>query len=315
MDGHTLSMAVRVGELELPNPVMTAAGTAGHADELASFVNLARLGAVVAKSQSHRPWPGNPSPRVHETPAGMINSVGLQGPGVEAWIEVHLPALLATGVERVVASIWGNTVDEFGEAAELMAGAPAEVVAVEVNLSCPNHQGRDEMFSQSADATRAVLAATAAVSRPRWAKLTYQVSDVTEIAAAAIDGGAQTLTLINTVPAMAIDIETRKPRLGAGRGGLSGPAIRPLAVRAIYDCRAVFPDLPIVGVGGVATGADAVELMMAGANAVQVGTAGFADPRAVESVLDGLEQWCRSHGVVDVRELSGGAHGGQRSER
>jgi len=245
----------------------------------------------------------------------MINSVGLQGPGVKAWIEDHLPALLATGVERVVASIWGHTVEEFAEAAELMAGAPTEVVAVEVNLSCPNHQNRDKMFSQFPDTTRAVLAATSAVGRPRWAKLTYQVTDLAEIAAAAVEGGAQTLTLINTVPAMVIDTERCRPLLGAGRGGLSGPAVRPLAVRAIYDCRAVFPDLPIVGVGGVATGADAAELMMAGANAVQVGTAGFADPRAVETVLDGLEQWCRSHGVGDVAELTGGAHGRRRSER
>ncbi|KAA0236347.1 MAG: Dihydroorotate dehydrogenase B (NAD(+)), catalytic subunit [Acidimicrobiales bacterium] len=315
MAGLTPSMVVQVGELELPNPVMTAAGTAGYADELASFVDLARLGAVVVKSQSPRPWPGNPGPRVHETPAGMINSVGLQGPGVKAWIEEQLPALLATGVERVVASIWGHAADEFGEAAELMAGAPPEVVAVEVNLSCPNRQNQDKMFGQSPDATCEVLAATAVAGRPRWAKLTYQVTDLTEIAAAAVEGGASALTLINTLPAMVIDTETRRPRLGAGRGGLSGPAIRPLAVRAIYDCRAVFPDLPIVGVGGVATGADAAELMLAGANAVQVGTAGFADPRAVESVLDGLEQWCRGHGVVDVGELSGGAHGGQRSER
>ena len=309
MVGIPVSMSVRVGSVELPNPVMTAAGTAGYGKEFAAYVDLSRLGAVVVKSQSSRPWPGNPPPRVHETPAGMINSVGLEGSGVEAWLEEHLPALLATGVSRVVASIWGHSVEEFRPAAEQMAAAPEEVVAVEVNVSCPNQQNQDRMFSQLPDSTRDVLQATEVVGRPRWAKLSYQVTDLNEIVAAATEGGADAVTLINTVPAMVIDTESRRPRLGTGRGGLSGPAIRPLAVRAIYDCRAVFPDLPIGGVGGVASGADAVELMLAGATAVQVGTAAFANPRAVGAVLDGLEEWCGSHGLTEGRGLSGGALG------
>ncbi len=302
-----VDLSTRVGSVVLPNPVMTASGTAGHGAELARYVDLSALGAVVVKSLSAAPHLGNPSPRLHETPSGMLNSVGLQGPGVEAWLEHDLASLVACGA-RVVASIWGFTVEDYAKAATMLAEAPPEVVAVEVNLSCPNLEERRNVFAHSASATSDAVAATAACGRPRWAKLSPNVTDVTEIAAAALASGADGLTLVNTVMGMAIDPGTRRPRLGAGGGGLSGPAIHPVAVRAVYECRAAFADVAIVGVGGVVGGEDAVELMLAGANAVQVGTATFADPRASERVLRELTAWCRRHDVARAADLIGAAH-------
>ncbi len=296
-----------VGSVRLPNPVMTASGTSGHGGELGPYLDLGALGAVVVKSLADRPWLGNPAPRVHPSPAGMLNSVGLQGPGVQAWLDDDLPPLLAAGA-RVVASIWGSRVGELARAAELLAGAPSQVVAVEVNLSCPNLDDRRHMFAHSASATAEAMAATAGCRRPRWAKLSPNVADLCEVAGAALQGGAEALTLVNTVPAMAIDPVTRRPRLGGGVAGLSGPAIRPVAVRAVHDCRAAFPGAAIVGVGGVARGADAAELLVAGANAVQVGTASFADPRAPARVLAELARWCQDNGVQRVDALTGAAH-------
>ena len=295
--------------MELPNPVMTASGTAGHGAELSAFFDLSHLGAVVVKSLKAEPWPGNPAPRVYEATAGMLNSVGLQGPGVEAWLEDDLPSLIATGA-RVVASIWGTSVAEYEKAALLLADAPAEVVAVEVNLSCPNVEERRHVFAHSCPATSEAVAAAAACNRPRWAKLSPNVTDVTEIAGAARDAGAEAVTLINTVMGMAIDVTSRRYALGSGAngGGLSGAAIHPIAVRAVHEVRAAFPDLPIVGVGGVANGETAVELLLAGASAVQVGTATFADPHAPVSVLRDLQRWCRRHGVHNIKELIGAAH-------
>lgn len=287
---------------------MTAAGTAGHGAELRSSVDLAGLGAVVVKSLSASAWSGNPAPRLHGTPAGMLNSVGLQNPGVEAWLEHELPALLATGA-TVVASIWGFTVEEYEKAAGMLASAPDAVVAVEVNLSCPNVESRRDMFAHSASATAEVVAATSGCSRPRWAKLSPNVTDLVEIAGAALDAGADAVTLVNTVMGMVIDLEARRPLLGAGGGGLSGPAIHPVAVRAVYDVHAALPDAAIVGVGGVTSGETAVELLLAGASAIQVGTATFADPRAPGRVAKELEAWCRRHGVGAVTELIGASHG------
>ncbi|MFN2505423.1 MAG: dihydroorotate dehydrogenase [Acidimicrobiales bacterium] len=303
----SLDSTARIGSVELPNPVMTASGTAGHGSELARYLDLAGLGAVVVKSLSAEPWAGNATPRVHATEAGMLNSVGLQNPGVEAWREQELPDLLATGA-RVVASIWGFTVEAYEKAAAMLAGCSPEVVAVEVNLSCPNLHGGQAMFAHSAEATASVVAATVACNRPRWAKLSPSVVDLPEIAAAALGAGAEGVTLINTVRGMAIDPATRRFRLGAGGGGLSGPAIRPVAVRAIYECRQAFPDAAIVGVGGVTKGEHAAELLVAGANAVQVGTATFADPRAAARIRDELSAWCRAHDVRRVADLVGTVH-------
>lgn len=305
------SLPTRVGSVELGNPVMTASGTAGHGAELSAYVDLARLGAVVTKSVSADPWPGNPPPRVHEATAGMLNAVGLQGPGVQEWLDLELPDLLATGA-TVVASIWGRTVADFGRAADLLAAAPAQVVAVEVNLSCPNVEDRSGMFAHSAEATEAAMAATAGCDRPRWAKLSPNVGDLVPIVDAAVGGGAEAVTLANTVMGMAIDPVTRAYRLGNGGGGLSGPAIHPVAVRAVHDVAAARPDVPIVGVGGVVDATTAAELLVAGASAVQVGTATFADPRAPGQVAAGLVDWCRRHGIRDVAELTGAIHGHPR---
>lgn len=300
-------LSTRVGSVELAAPVLTASGTAGHGAELASSVDLARLGAVVVKSLSADPWPGNPAPRVHPTPAGMINSVGLQGPGVARWLAEDLPPLLATGA-RVVASIWGRTVDDYARAAAALAQAPDGVVAVEVNVSCPNLEDRSRMFAHSAAATRDAVAAASACARPRWAKLSPNTADLPEIAAAAVEGGAEAVVLVNTLLGMVIDVESRRPVLGAGRGGVSGRAIHPVAVRAVYDVHEALPEVPIVGVGGTADGIDVVEFLLAGASAVEVGTATFADPRAPERILDELARWCRRHGVQSLDELIGGAH-------
>jgi dihydroorotate dehydrogenase (NAD+) catalytic subunit len=302
-----VDLTTSVGQVVLPNAVMTASGTAGHGDELAAFVDLAALGAVVVKSMAPYPWAGNPPPRLHAAAAGMVNSVGLQGPGVVAWMRDDLPRLRARGA-RVVASIWGRTVDDYAEAAALLADA-AGVVAVEVNLSCPNIEGKG-MFAQSPDATHDVVAASSAARRPVWAKLTAVVADLPEVAAAASAGGADAVTLINTVPGLVIDVDRRRRALGGAGGGLSGAAIHPLAVRAVHDVHAACPGLPIVGVGGVTDATTAVELLLAGAAAIQVGTATFADPRAPARVLADLVDWCRRHGVSRLGDLVGGAHGG-----
>jgi len=287
---------------------MTASGTAGHGDELGAYVDLSTLGAVVVKSLSAEPWAGNAAPRVHETPAGMINSVGLQGPGVRKWLEEELPAVIATGA-TVVASIWGTTIEDYALAAELLRDAPAEVVAVEVNVSCPNLHDRNRMFAHAPETTAEAIQAASVCGRPMWAKLSPNVSDLASIAKAAHLAGADAVTLVNTVLGMAIDTETRTYRLGGGGGGLSGPAIHPVAVRAVHDVHAAYPEIPIIGVGGVARGVDAIELMMAGASAVQVGTASFADPRSVARVLDEIEAWCAERSVGSVRELIGVVHG------
>ena len=238
----------------------------------------------MVKSLAAYEWAGNPAPRLHPTPMGMLNAVGLQGPGVPYWLDHVLPDLLATGA-TVVASIWGRSVDDYARAADLLAAAPPDVVAVEVNLSCPNLEGRDAIFAHDPELSAEVIAATAGCGRPRWAKLSANTDRIVEVAGAAAAAGAEAVTCINTLLGLAYDPATRQPALGAGGGGLSGPAIHPVAVRAVHDVHAALPDLPIVGVGGVATGWDATELLLAGAVAVQVGTATFADPRAPARVL------------------------------
>lgn len=301
-----VDLRAAIGSVVLPNPVLTASGTAGYGTELAAYVAPDTLGAVVVKSLAVFAWDGNPPPRLHATTAGMINSVGLQGPGVGHWLTHELPALEACGA-RVVASIWGRTVEEYAAAAAALVSAGPSVIAVEVNLSCPNLRGKG-MFAQSAAATEEVLAACAGAARPRWAKLTAAVTDLPAIAAAARAGGAEAVTLVNTLPGMVVDPVERRPVLGAGGGGLSGAAIHPVAVRAVYDVRAALPELPIVGVGGVRRGRDAAELLCAGAAAVQVGTASFLDPRAPARVLSELHAWCARHGVRRLDELIGTAH-------
>lgn len=295
---------VRVGSIELRSPIMTASGTAGYGDELAPYLDLSTLGAVVTKSIAAFEWAGNPAPRVHATPLGMINAVGLQGPGVERWLSDHLPALLRTGA-TVVCSIWGRSLDDYRAAADALAAAPAEVVAVEVNLSCPNLEGRGSIFAHDADLSARVVEATSGCGRPRWAKLSPNTDRIVDVAAAVTSAGAEAVTMINTLLGMVIDPDTLRPVLGNGGGGLSGRAVHPVAVRAVHDVAAALPDVPIVGVGGVATGWDAAELMAVGASAVQVGTASFADPRACARIGEELVTFAAERGMRRLADLSG----------
>ncbi len=304
---HEVDLATSVASVDLRAPVMTASGTAGHGAELGAYFDLSAIGAVVVKSLSVEPWPGNPSPRVCPVPGGMLNGVGLQGPGVEAWMADELPALQASGA-HVVASIWGRKVDDYARAASLLAEAPECVVAVEVNVSCPNLEDSSRMFAHSPEATAAALKASAASRRPLWAKLSPNTSELLRVAEAALGAGAEALTLTNTLLGLAIDVERRAPVLGAVGGGLSGEAIHSVALRAVYDCRAAFPDAGIVGVGGISDGPGAVRMLLAGADAVQVGTATLANPRAVLRVQRELAAWCSRHGVETVRDLVGTAN-------
>ncbi len=302
----TVDTRVRVGSIELPSPVLVASGTAGYGAELAEFMDLSLLGAVVTKSLAAFEWAGNPAPRLSPAGVGMINAVGLQGPGVEHWLTHELPVLVRTGA-RVVASIWGRSVDEYRRAAEQMAEAPEAVVAVEVNLSCPNLEGRRGIFAHDADVSAEVMRATEACGRPRWAKLSPNTDRVVEVAAAVHDAGAEAVTLVNTLLGMVIDPATLRPALAAGGGGLSGRGIHPVAVRVVHDVRAALPALPIVGVGGVSSGWDAVELMLVGANAVQVGTATFADPRAAAKIAVEMTEWATSTGTGQLASITGRA--------
>ena len=309
---------VRLGPLVLPNPVVAASGTFGHGDEVAALCDPAGLGAVTTKSQAPFAWDGNPAPRLHPSPSGMVNAVGLQGPGVDRWLVDDLPPLVARGA-RVIASVWGKQIDDFVAAAAAVASAPG-VIAVEVNLSCPNlHHGSlgeprsaplGELIAHDADATRATVRAVvdAVGSVPVFAKLSPNATDVVPVAVAAMDAGATGLTCVNTVRAFLVDAASRTPALGAGNGGLSGAAIKPIALRVVHDVTRALPDVPVIGTGGVSTGADAAEMLLAGATAVGVGTATFLDPRASLRIRDELVDWCAAHGVTRVADLRGALH-------
>jgi len=300
--GAPVDMTVSIGTVTLSNPVMTASGTAGYGTEFAPFFDLSSIGAVVTKSIAAYEWAGNPAPRVHPTAQGMINAVGLQGPGVEHWLAHQLPELLATGA-TVVCSIWGRSVEDYRRAADMLASAPDGVVAVEVNLSCPNLEGRGGIFAHDRELSAEVVAATVGCGRPRWAKLSPNTDRIAQVARAVVDAGAEAVTMINTVLGLAYDATTWRPALGNGGGGLSGRAIHPIAVRAVHDVHEVHPDIPIVGVGGVASGWDAIELLLAGASAIQVGTASFADPRACVTVRDQLAEIVADRGIHRVADL------------
>lgn len=301
-----MDLSVRLGSLQLAGPVVAASGTFGHGDEVARLGDPAVLGAVTAKSLLPEPWPGKPPPRLHMTAAGMVNAVGLQGPGIDAWIDDDLPALRATGA-RVIASLWGRTVDDYAHGAAMLRRARDDLLAVEVNVSCPNLHHRSEMFAHHPDTTAAAVTAVtgAGLDLPVIAKLSPNVTDITEIAAAAVDAGAAVLTLVNTVMGLVVDAESRRPVLGGGGGGLSGPAIKPIALRAVHDVARALPGVPIIGTGGVASGVDAVEMMLAGASAVGVGTATFLDPRAPQRITEELRAWCERHGIARVADLTG----------
>ena len=299
-------LTTTVGSVTLANPVLTASGTAGHGAELSAYVDLASLGGVVVKSLSTGPWAGNPAPRLHGAGAAMLNAVGLQGPGVAAWVREDLPRLRRAGA-TVIASIWGRTAEEYGAAAALLAGVPS-IAALEVNLSCPNLEGGRHLFAHDPAATAAALTAAAAAGLPLWAKLSPNTDQLVEVAGVARDAGAEAVVVANTVLGMVLDTELGRPVLGNGGGGLSGPAIHAVAVRAVWDVHAAHPEIPIVGVGGVRDAGSAVELLQAGASAVEVGTATLVDPRATAKVLAGLDRWLANR-RTSAAALVGRAHG------
>jgi|TARA_B110000305_G_scaffold175873_1_gene194602 dihydroorotate dehydrogenase (NAD+) catalytic subunit len=303
-DGQVnIDTSVQIGSLTLDAPVMMASGTAGYGTEMAPFVDLSALGAIVTKSLAPYEWAGNPAPRLHPTPQGMMNAVGLQGPGIEYWLDRVLPPLIDTGA-TVICSIWGRSLEDYQLAAEMLGDAPPEVVAVEVNLSCPNVEGRGSIFAHDIELSRNVIAATAACGRPRWAKLSANTDRIIDVARAVHEAGAEAVTCVNTLLGLAYDPVTLATTLGAGGGGYSGRAMHPVAVRAVHDIHAALPDLPVIGVGGVASGWDAVEMFLAGASAVQVGTATFADPRAAANVQRELVKWARERGIRRIGDLS-----------
>ena len=309
-----MNSRVRVGSVELTHPVMAASGTAGHGAELSAYGALDSIGAIVVKSIAATEWAGNPAPRVHPIAQGMINAVGLQGLGVQHWIEHDLPAMAAVNASAVV-SIWGRTVDEYRQAAQLLqdglesASHRSTVIAVEVNLSCPNMHGHG-IFAHDIAMSAEVMAACSVLEYPLWAKLSPNTDRVIAVAQAVHEAGAEAVTLINTVVGMVLDPETGRPALGNGGGGISGRAIHPVAVRTVFDVHTALPNLPIVGVGGVTSGWEAAELMLAGASAVQVGTATFADPRACFKIAGELSAWVTRHGLTEVASLTGLAHRG-----
>jgi len=298
---------VRIGSVTFAQPVMTASGTAGHAAELAPYMDLSAIGAVVVKSLYHSPWPGNPAPRVHPLPSGMINAVGLQGPGIEAWIAHDLPALEAAGA-KVVASIWGRSVDDYARGAAMLAPVAPRIAALEVNLSCPNLEGRGGIIAHDADVSAEVVGACRVAGLPMWAKLSPNTDRIVEVASAVVGAGADALTLINTVVGMAIDVESARPELGNGGGGVSGRAIHAVALRAVHDVRKELRDVPIIGVGGISTGVEAIAMMQAGANAVQVGTASFLRPDATLRVLNEMHRWMSTHGETSWSRVTSRLH-------
>jgi dihydroorotate dehydrogenase (NAD+) catalytic subunit len=302
-------LRARLGQAELPNPVLTASGCAGAGRELAQFFDVSKIGAVVTKSVMLAARAGRPTPRMAETPSGMLNSIGLQGPGIDAFLQRDLPWLLARGA-RAVVSIAGGTVDEFGELASRLSDA-AGVTAIEVNISCPNVEDRGQVFACDAGAAGAVIDAVRGRARydiPVFAKLSPDVTDIVAIARACVAAGADGLSLINTLLGMAIDVETMRPVLAGMTGGLSGPAIRPVAVRCIWQVREALPDVPIIGMGGVQTGRDALELILAGATLVSVGTTIFHDPSACIRIVRELEEELARRGVDRLADAVGLAH-------
>jgi dihydroorotate dehydrogenase (NAD+) catalytic subunit len=302
-----VDMTVALGRITLPNPIVAASGTFGHGDEVAALCDPAHLGAITTKSVAAYPWEGNPPLRVTDAGSGMLNSVGLPGPGIDAWIEHDLPALEARGA-RVIASIWGRSVDDYATAAGRLKAVADRVIALEINLSCPNVESRNDVFAHSGEATFAAVEAVVDATGdalPVFAKLSPNVTDLVSIARRAVDAGADGLTLVNTVMGLAVDAETRRPKLGAGGGGLSGAPIKPIALRAVWEVARALPAIPIVGTGGVSTGRDAAEMLLVGAHAVGVGTATFADPNAPRRIADELEAWCAERGERHVRDLTG----------
>jgi dihydroorotate dehydrogenase (NAD+) catalytic subunit len=306
-----LDFSTKIGSKRFSNPIFTASGCASSGQELSQFFPLSSLGAVVTKSIMTKPRTGRATPRMAETPSGMLNSIGLQGPGIDTFLEKDIPWLIEQQA-KIIVSIAGETVDEYGVLARRLR-ALSGISAVEVNISCPNVENRGQVFACHPDTAVAVIESVRrniGGELPIIAKLSPDVTDIVEIASAVINAGVDGLALINTLLGMVIDTNSMRPKLAGKTGGLSGPAIRPVAVRAIYQVHQAFPNTPIVGMGGVASGRDAFELILAGASAVSVGTATFGNPNAAMQIKEELSQLLTKSGFNDFRDAIGFAHRG-----
>ncbi len=298
-----VDLSVNIAGLGLKNPVIAASGTFGFGREYSAFFDLSMLGGIAVKGLTLKPRKGNPPPRIAETPAGILNSVGLQNPGVHAFIKDEIPFLRRYDT-AIIANASGNTVEEYEEMVRILSDA--DVDAIELNLSCPNVKEGCMVFGSTASGIEQVVSRVRkSCKKPLIVKLTPNVTDISELARAAEAAGADAVSLINTLLGMAIDAKTRRPVLGNITGGLSGPAVKPIALRMVYEVsRAV--KIPVIGMGGITTGTDVAEFLLAGASAVMIGTAGFVNPYAWVEAIDGLEQYMAENGFSSVSELIGG---------
>ncbi|MCQ2389328.1 MAG: dihydroorotate dehydrogenase [Kiritimatiellae bacterium] len=310
-----VDLSVNVGGLAMRTPVATASGTFGYGTEYAAATDYSKLGAVTVKGVRMEEWPGNPMPRHCEVFGGLVNAIGLQGPGAAAFAQYHVPhyADAVANPPPLIVNVWGGSIDEYAETAAVLStpGAGSDksvhplVAAIEMNVSCPNVKAGGHTFGQDPKILfEVVKAVRAATKLPLFVKLAPNVPDLRPYVAACEEAGADALSLINTIPAMVIDVDTRKPVLGNATGGLSGRCVHPVAVKCVYDAHR-FSKLPILAMGGVYDANDAIELMLAGASAVAVGTATFTDPNAAASVCDGIAAYCERNGFASVRELTG----------
>lgn len=301
--GPAPDLRVTLGPLKLANPVLTASGTFGYGLEFADFVDLSRLGGVVVKGISLKPRPGNPPPRIAETPSGMLNAIGLENVGVERFLSEKLPPLVKRGAV-VIVNILGNTVEEYGELARILSDH-AGIAALEINISCPNVKEGGIAFGTDPRAAAQVVAEVRKnTPLPLITKLSPNVTSIAQIAGAVVDAGSDILSCINTVSAMAVDPVSRRPKLANVMGGLSGPAVKPIALRCVYEVVRAVP-CPVIGIGGIQTAWDALEFLVVGASAVQIGTANFVRPTASVEILDGMERFCREHGVAAITDYIG----------
>ena len=298
-----MDLSVHIGALTLKNPLIAASGCFGYGVEYAAVVELSTLGAIVSKGLFLKAREGHPAPRIVETPAGMLNAIGLQGIGAQRFIDEKMPELRARGA-TVIVNVCGTTIDEYVEVSRMLADTEG-IVAIELNISCPNIKEGGIQFGCSLNGTFDVVSAVRKVTRlPVIPKLTPNVTDVASLARSAEEAGADAISLVNTFLAMVIDVETRKPKISNGVEGLSGPAIRPIAVRMVHECRQAVK-IPILGMGGITNARDALEFIIAGANAVQIGTANFVDPFIWPKLLDGIRDYGQRHNIARVSDLVG----------
>ena len=305
----SVDMSTKLGRLDFSSPVFTASGCAAAGKELDQFIDITTIGAVVTKSVMLNPRSGRATPRMAETPSGMLNGIGLQGPGIDDFIQNDLSWLSQKGAKTIV-SIAGNNVEEFGKVADKLRDIPG-VIAIEVNISCPNVENRGQVFACDPYAAADVInnvRRNVSASIPLFAKLSPDVTDITEIAKSVVKAGADGLSVINTLLGMVIDTETLLPKLSGKTGGLSGPAIRPVAVRCVYQIRRTLPNIPIIGMGGIRNGRDAIEFFAAGANAISVGTTVFNDPEACVRIHDETAEILQEKGIRSLSEIINAAH-------